>query len=87
MEYITLAIAIIGSILAVTTFFNNKKDKSTSETKDFNMSYGLFMGEIKSELKHIKDSLEEIKEDIKTTDSKIKIAIENHERIYHNGKN
>ena len=31
MVYITLTIAIIGSVLSVITFFDNKKNKSNTE--------------------------------------------------------
>ena len=46
--------------------------------------YGSFMGEMRAEIKSIKEKVEELKSDHKEVDSKIKEAIAEHVKIYHN---
>ncbi len=78
-----IAISLVTGIVSVLGFLLVQKKNIKDETKDF----GIFMGEIKTELKYIKEAIEELKTDGKGISLKINEAIKNHERIYHNGKN
>lgn len=45
--------------------------------------YGTFMGEIRAEINSIKEMINELKNDHKEVDGKIKDAILQHESIFH----
>lgn len=83
MQYITLAIAIIGSILSVTTFFRN--DKKDSNKKETDISYK--QGQTDQMLKNIMDKLEKIEKNLEKfdddIDKKIFDALEHHVKEYH----
>jgi hypothetical protein len=84
MQYITLAIAIIGSILSVVSFFRN--DKKDDNKKASDTSYK--QGQTDQMLKNIMDKLEKIESKLdcyeKDMDERINIALEHHIREYHN---
>lgn len=83
---ITLAIAIIGCIISVSSFALNRKDKSSKESGDSNYR----QGQLDMQIKQILAKLEKIDKKLDTYDreieERIKIAIENHIAIYHKGE-
>lgn len=87
MQYITLTIAIIGSILSVVSFFRN--DKKDANKKASDTSYK--QGQTDQMLKNIMDKLEKIESKLdyyeKDMDERISIALEHHIKEYHNKNN
>lgn len=83
---VTLAIAIIGCVISVSSFALNRKDKSSKESGDSNYR----QGQLDMQIKQILAKLEKIDKKLDTYDreieERIKIAIENHIAIYHNKK-
>lgn len=83
MQYITFAIAIIGSIISVTTFFENKRIKSNKDIA--NEQYE--KGKLDSTLANIMDKLTKIESKLdnfdKDIDEKIEIALKHHIKEYH----
>lgn len=83
---ITLAIAIIGCVISVSSFALNRKDKSSKESGDSNYR----QGQLDMQIKQILAKLEKIDKKLDTYDreieERIKIAIENHIAIYHKGE-
>lgn len=86
MIYISLAISIIGSVLAVTSFFTGRKDKSNDEVSK--MQYN--QGKTDQILKNIMDKLDKIEAKLDSydneIDSRIDKAIETHIKEYHKGE-
>ena len=89
MQYITFAIAIIGSIISVYSFVLNRKDKSNKDIKEEQKQFDK-NNLIEYRLTKIEQNIEKIlnKLDVyeKEIDDRIKIAIDNHIAIYHNKK-
>ena len=83
---VTLAIAIIGCVISVSSFALNRKDKSSKESGDSNYR----QGQLDMQIKQILAKLEKIDKKLDTYDreieERIKIAIENHIAIYHKGE-
>lgn len=83
MQYITFTIAIIGSIISVTTFFDNKKNKSNKDIAKEQYE----KGKLDSTLATIMDKLDKIEAKLdnfdKDIDDRIKIALEHHVKEYH----
>ena len=83
MQYITFAIAIIGSIISVTTFFDNKKNKSNKDIAKEQYE----KGKLDSTLANIMQKLDKIEAKLDTFDSdiesRIKAALEHHVKEYH----
>ena len=83
MQYITFAIAIIGSIISVTTFFDNKKNKSNKDIAKEQYE----KGKLDSTLANIMQKLDKIEAKLDTFDSdiesRIKDALEHHGKEYH----
>ena len=83
---VTLAIAIIGCVISVSSFVLNRKDKSSKESGDSNYR----QGQLDMQIKQILAKLEKIDKKLDTYDreieERIKIAIENHIAIYHKGE-
>lgn len=86
MEYITLAIAIIGSTIGVISFFNSRKDKSNQETEKDSYKWG----QIDIKLANIEKCLDKIEKKLDTydkeIDEKIHEALEHHILEYHKEK-
>ena len=89
MQYITFAIAIIGSVISVSSFVLNRKDKSNKDIKDEQKQFDK-NNLIEYRLTKIEQNIEKIlnKLDVyeKEIDDRIKVAIDNHVAIYHNKK-
>ena len=89
MQYITFAIAIIGSIISVSSFVLNRKDKSNKDIKEEQKQFDK-NNLIEYRLTKIEQNIEKIlnKLDVyeKEIDDRIKVAIDNHVAIYHNKK-
>lgn len=83
---VTLAIAIIGCVISVSSFALNRKDKSSKESGDSNYR----QGQLDMQIKQILAKLEKIDKKLDTYDreieERIKVAIENHIAIYHKGE-
>ena len=84
MQYITFAIAIIGSIISVTTFFDNKKVKSNKDIAKEQYE----KGKLDSTLSNIIQKLDKIESKIdgfdETIEERIKVALDHHVKEYHN---
>lgn len=80
---VSMAIAIISVVLAVLSFFFGRKDKGEKDTE--NSSYK--MGQIETKIDFISKQIAILSDKFDKydteVDSKIKLAIENHEREYH----
>ena len=80
---ISMAIAIIGCILAVLSFFFGRKDKGERDSGEAQYK----MGQIDAKLETISKQIENLSQKLDTfdreVDIKIEKAIEQHERIYH----
>ena len=89
MQYITFAIAIIGSVISVYSFVLNRKDKSNKDIKEEQKQFDK-NNLIEYRLTKIEQNIEKIlnKLDVyeKEIDDRIKVAIDNHVAIYHNKK-
>ena len=89
MQYITFAIAIIGSVISVSSFLLNRKDKSNKDIKEEQKQFDK-NNLIEYRLTKIEQNIEKIlnKLDVyeKEIDDRIKVAIDNHVAIYHNKK-
>ena len=89
MQYITFAIAIIGSVISVSSFVLNRKDKSNKDIKEEQTQFDK-NNLIEYRLTKIEQNIEKIlnKLDVyeKEIDDRIKVAIDNHVAIYHNKK-
>ena len=79
---IALALSILGSVISVSSFVLNRKDKSNKESGD--TSYR--QGQIDTQLKNILNKLEKIEDKLNVydeeIDKKIDIALEHHIREY-----
>lgn len=80
---IALALSILGSVISVSSFVLNRKDKSNKDSGD--NSYR--QGQIDTQLKNILNKLEKIEDKLNVydeeIDKKIDIALEHHIREYH----
>lgn len=89
MQYVTFAIAIIGSVISVYSFVLNRKDKSNKDIKEEQKQFDK-NNLIEYRLTKIEQNIEKIlnKLDVyeKEIDDRIKVAIDNHVAIYHNKK-
>ena len=83
MQYITFAIAIIGSVISVTTFFDNKKTKSNKDIAKEQYE----KGKLDSTLSTIMDKLDKIEAKLDNFENEtkkiVKEEMENHIAIYH----
>lgn len=83
MQYVTFAIAIIGSVISVTTFFDNKKTKSNKDIAKEQYE----KGKLDSTLSTIMEKLDKIEKKLdnydKDTDDRINIALDHHVKEYH----
>ena len=83
MQYITFAIAIIGSVISVTTFFDNKKTKSNTDIAKEQYE----KGKLDSTLSTIMDKLDKIEAKLDNFENEtkkiVKEEMEKHIAIYH----
>lgn len=78
---VALALSILGSIISVSTFVLNRKDKAVKDAKETNMELINFrLNELDRNVQKILDKLDNYEKEI---DSRIEKAISNHIEIYH----
>lgn len=85
MQYITFTIAIIGSVIAVITYFENKKIKSNKDVAKEQYEKGKLdktLDNIVEKLNKIEKKLDDIEPETKRL---IQEALESHIAIYHHG--
>ena len=89
MQYVTFAIAIIGSVISVSSFLLNRKDKSNKDIKEEQKQFDK-NNLIEYRLTKIEQNIEKIlnKLDVyeKEINDRINVAIDNYVVIYHNKK-
>ncbi len=81
---LSLAIAIIGCIMAVLSLFFGRKDKGEKSTGDYQYKMGVIetkLSAISEQLKALSDKLDRYDKD---TEERIREAILQHEKAYHN---
>ena len=72
---------MLGSVISVTTFVLNRRDKAISDTKENNYELIKYqVSEIKEDVKIILNKLDRFDED---TDKKIEKAVQLHVELYH----
>lgn len=76
---IGIIISLIGCIVGIAGFIIGQKKAG----KDDGLSLGSFMGEMRAEIASIKEMINELKSDHKEVDGKIKDAIADHVKAYH----
>ena len=80
---VTLAIAIIGCVISVSSFALNRKDKSSKESGDSNYR----QGQLDMQIKQILAKLEKIDKKLDAYDreieERINVALEHHVKEYH----
>ena len=80
---VTLAIAIIGCVISVSSFALNRKDKSNKDTQNDSYKWGM----IDTQIKQILNKLDKIDSKLdnydKEIDERINIALEHHIKEYH----
>lgn len=80
---IALGLSVLGSVISVTTFALNRRDKAVSDTKENNYELIKYqVSEIKEDVKAILSKLDKFDEDI---DNRIDKAIKLHVEVYHRG--
>lgn len=88
MQYITMAIAIIGCVISVITFFRNGKNTETEETKEETKQFAKH-DLIEYRLEKIEQNIEKILAKLdfydKEIDERVSKAIIIHENMYHKG--
>ncbi len=88
MEYITIAIAVIGCVISVTTFFKNGKNEETKDVKEKTRAFAKHdlieyrLTELEKKLDKVLDLLDGFDKEI---DQKIEKRFEQHILIYHKG--
>lgn len=85
---IALALSILGSVISVSTFVLNRKDKAVQNTKENHQELIEYqLKEIKEDNKEIKNDLKEIRKTLSTYKdtfrNMIKDEMEEHIRQYH----
>lgn len=72
---------MLGSVISVTTFVLNRRDKAISDTKENNYELIKYqVSEIKEDVKAILNKLDRFDEDI---DNRIEKAVQIHVELYH----
>lgn len=81
---IALALSILGSVISVSTFVLNRKDKAVQNTKENHQELIEYqLKELKDDVKQILNKLDKFDKDI---DDRIEKAIELHIQMYHKGE-
>ena len=91
MQYISLIISIITVILCVLTFFFNRNDSTKQddkedkeEAKSTQYKWGVMETKLDNVSKQVDKILDKLDVNDKEFDEKVKSAVEEHERRYHN---
>ena len=81
---ISILCTVVCCIITIANFFNGRKDKSTSETKEMTES----ITEVKTSLKYISKQVEDVAKKVdeyqRNIEEKIDKKITDHIRLYHN---
>lgn len=81
---IALALSILGSIISVSTFVLNRKDKAIQNTKENHQELIEYqLRELKDDVRQILTKLDKYDKDM---DERIKNAIDLHIQMYHKGE-
>lgn len=83
---IALALSILGSVISVSTFVLNRRDKSNKDTKDDSYKWGQFdtkLDNIEKTLAKIENKLDSYDREV---EEKISIAMKHHINEYHKGE-
>lgn len=91
MQYVSLGLSIITGIICILTFFfnrndNTKKDEKEDkeEAKSTQYKWGVMETKLDNVSKQVDKILDKLEINDKEVDAKIKLAIEEHERRFHN---
>lgn len=79
---LTMAIAIIGCIIGILSFFFGRRKENGEEQYKMGV-IDTKLDEISKQIKSLEDKLDRFDKD---TDEKIKQAISQHEHVYHKGE-
>lgn len=81
---IALALSILGSVISVSSFVLSRKDKAVKDAKETNMELINYrLNELDKNVQKILDKLDNYESEI---DNRIDKAMEQHLKMYHNGK-
>lgn len=81
---IALALSILGSVISVSTFVLNRKDKAIQNTKENHQELIEYqLRELKDDVRQILTKLDKYDKDM---DERIKNAIDLHIQMYHKGE-
>lgn len=81
---IALALSILGSVISVSTFVLNRKDKAIQNTKENHQELIEYqLRELKDDVRQILTKLDKYDKDM---DERIKNAIDLHIQVYHKGE-
>ena len=80
---ISMAIAIIGCVLAIASFVFNRKDKSVAETGEAQYKMGQIDAKLESISKQIENLSQKLDNFDREIDMRIDKAIEQHEKTFH----
>ena len=81
---IAIALSIIGTVISVSTFVINRKDKAVRDTKEDN--YGLLnykIDELRNEFSKFAEKFDKYEAEI---DTRIEKAVDLHIKMYHSGE-
>lgn len=91
MQYVSLGLSILSAIFVILTFFVNRNDntkKDEKEDKEEAKSTQYKWGVMETKLDNVSKQVDKILDKLESTDKevneKIKQAIEEHEKRYHN---
>lgn len=78
---IALALSILGSVISVSTFVTNRKDKAIKDTKENSLELIKYrLDELDKNVQRLLDKLEKYDNEI---DVKVEKAIQHHVALYH----
>lgn len=81
---IAVAISILGAVISVSNFVLSRKDKAVKDAKETNMELINYrLNELDKNVQKILDKLDNYENEI---DNRIEKAMEQHLKMYHNGK-
>ena len=81
---IALALSILGSVISVSSFVLTRRDKAIKDAKETNMELINYrLNELDKNVQKILDKLDNYENEI---DNRIDKAMEQHLKMYHNGK-
>ena len=81
---IALALSILGSVISVSSFVLTRRDKAVKDAKETNMELINYrLNELDKNVQKILDKIDNYENEI---DNRIEKAMEQHLKMYHNGK-